>query len=448
MIILQAETMHPEHKPTTIAFLPEELLVEIFIYHWRENFPNCTCRPELTLSHVNQCWRAISIATPRLWTRVNRLASQKRLEPIAAYLARSKQMPIDLVVVMSPDTLDDISELCVVIQPHLHLLRKFEFHDYSQATGGTLFRMMTTLHAPFLQFMHLSPEWHYRDSANGQTTLFEGGVPRLNYVSLNKVIQPGLAFPHHSVTHLMLRLDLYKGNKEESYSWITAQLTGCPQLVYLDIGVLPWQQDWVHSGISALPTLLTLECKAIDWAGAASLLRAFSLSALQRLCINFCGNLCADTPIGQFDLPSLCTLALSYPSFPWRQQPFHSAAEAFPQITELSLCSFGAASAAKALCTFLCTAGTRDGRPWPHVDTLGMDSVPPCEQLSAMLAQRALEGHSVARLQIPKHSISDCEKVVRGLSAPVSVEEFGHEKPFSKGARDCLGITPVSAQGH
>ncbi|KAF7967231.1 hypothetical protein HWV62_35075 [Athelia sp. TMB] len=343
---------------------------------------------------------------------------------------------------MSPHPLEDICEFCVVIQPHLHLLRKFEFHGYSQATGGTLLRMMAALHAPFLQFMHLSPEWGYRDSAHGQTALFEGGAPRLSHVSLDHVIQPGLVFPHRSVTHLMLRLDLYKGNKEESYSWITAQLIGCPQLVHLDIGVLPWQQYWVHSDIHALPTLLTLECKAIDWAGASSLLHAFSLRALQRLCINFCGNLCVDTPTGPFDLPALRTLALSYPSFPARQQPLHDAVAAFPQITALSLCSFGAAVAAAALCTYLRTAGT-----WPHVDALAMDAAPPCEELRAMLAQRVLDGRPVARLRLPKDAMSDGERAVLDVGAPMVVEEYEHEKPFS-GARDCLGITRISAVGY
>ena len=139
--------------PATISILPEELLVEVFVYYWREDstedYSDHICRPELTLSHIDQRWRAISIAIPRLWTRINRVVAQKCLEPIIAYLARSKHMPFDLVVLMrfninmKKQTPDDISEFCTVIQPHLHLLRKFEFRGYaSQAATGKLLRMM------------------------------------------------------------------------------------------------------------------------------------------------------------------------------------------------------------------------------------------------------------------------------------------------------------------
>lgn len=413
----------------TVGLLPEELFVVIFTHHWRDNYTEHASRPEVTLSHVNRRWRDISISTSQLWTRVYRAAKQRRLDSIIAYLARSNQLPIDLSVIMSFK--DDISQLCKILQPHIHRLRRLEFNGYvSQAVGEQLLGMMQALHAPSLRYLLLSPNSRYRTSENGHTSLFEAGAPRLGHVLLGAVMQLHLKFPHSSITHLKLELDDYEWGREESSLWIPERLTSCPLLIYLDLGNVPWH-PWAQSDIYPLRSLLTLTFSTVDWRGASTVLRSLHCESLQHLSIKFGATYQAPTDMGQFDLPSLKKLTLSHTRKPGFY-PFSGVAKAFSQITELCLAHFSDSFAmSRSLFAFLDTATGATRIPtWPHLKIISIDSQPPIEELPSMLSWRSLKGYPISRLRLPKCYIQEGEQAVSGVYPPVIVEELVHEEAF------------------
>ena len=136
---------HTRNSLVSISSLPDELLVEIFTVGSRVPIDpnNPHARFEILISHVCHMWRNTALGTPMLWTRVHRAMCQKEIGSIAAYLERSKDMPIDLAIEIAGDDqvwaveeaeYEDDSELAPMyqlLQPHIHRCEAIRIRSFS-----------------------------------------------------------------------------------------------------------------------------------------------------------------------------------------------------------------------------------------------------------------------------------------------------------------------------
>ncbi|TCD61502.1 hypothetical protein EIP91_008368 [Steccherinum ochraceum] len=90
-----AETKRKMNALRPLCRLPPETLGEIFALHADNTeifVEDCTIIP----SHVCHYWREVALSTPRMWTRV---AIDRKLERVEAFLERSKQVPLRISVI-------------------------------------------------------------------------------------------------------------------------------------------------------------------------------------------------------------------------------------------------------------------------------------------------------------------------------------------------------------
>ena len=94
--------LEAEKKP--INWLPPELLEQVFLALTDFDLPNFKYRPQVVVSHVCMKWRIISLASYRLWSRIN---IQGFAKPDAAltFLKRSGTIPLEIDYCSSEDAL-------------------------------------------------------------------------------------------------------------------------------------------------------------------------------------------------------------------------------------------------------------------------------------------------------------------------------------------------------
>ncbi|KAF7972780.1 hypothetical protein HWV62_17050 [Athelia sp. TMB] len=362
-----------------ISILPEELLLETFIYCWLRNFTDLRLRPEVTLSQVNRHWRTTTIAAPKLWTRIILFNLQKDLEPISVYLARSNQMPIDLVVFLptSTDSID-LSEFCQLIEVHLPLLRNLRIHSNNLAEQPLL-NLLKPLALPFLNSVRFSLTPQEAWPAGGPTAIFEG-----------------------------------------------AQLASGAPLVFLDLGWIPAISSDIRT--FNIPTLRTLVFGANDWITTLKFLRAIIAPSLHHLILSLpYDSGCHDFPeSGPIKLPSLQRLTLRnmvhlcFPHF----------FQAFPLVTEVYV-----TDNISFLFFLLCLLGSAEGgnplgMAWPNLRVIGTTDEPSFDELKSLLDQRAAKDAPIEKLLLQPKYMVQAREVVHGLEFPVLVEEFVYRSPF------------------
>lgn len=75
-----------------LVSLPPELLAAIFLF----SITNCDDH-SVTISHVCQDWRGISLSLPSLWTRIQ-ISSKISGEIVSMFLERSRACPLDILI--------------------------------------------------------------------------------------------------------------------------------------------------------------------------------------------------------------------------------------------------------------------------------------------------------------------------------------------------------------
>ncbi|KAF7979463.1 hypothetical protein HWV62_42277 [Athelia sp. TMB] len=411
---------------TPISILPEELLLEMFIYCWLRNFTDLRLRPEVTLSHVDRHWRKTTIAAPKLWTRIILFNLKKDLEPISVYLARSNQMPIDLVVFLPTSTNSiDLSEFCQLIEVHLPLLRNLRIHSNNLAEQPLL-NLLKPLALPFLNSVRFSLTPQEAWPAGGPTAIFEGGAPMLSHICLRRYLPSTFQIPIQSATHLCLELSLSEWRRPESFTWITAQLASGAPLVFLDLGWIPVISSDIRT--FDIPTLRTLVFGAKDWITTLKFLRAIIAPSLHHLILSLpYDSESHDFPeSGPIKLQSLQRLTLRnmvHPCFPHFFQ-------AFPLVTEVYV-----TDNISFLFFLLCLLGSAEGvnplgMAWPNLRVIGTTDEPSFDELKSLLDQRAAKDAPIEKLLLQSKYMAQAREVVHGLEFPVLVEEFVYRSPF------------------
>ncbi|KAJ6629402.1 hypothetical protein B0H10DRAFT_1939795 [Mycena sp. CBHHK59/15] len=102
--VLEAKSkeLHSERQP--INWLPVELLMHIFVTFTAAGLDShqpdeVYHRAPVIVSHVSSRWRSISLATPKMWTRLSVQSTVWNARPIVTFLARSGTAPLDLVFI-------------------------------------------------------------------------------------------------------------------------------------------------------------------------------------------------------------------------------------------------------------------------------------------------------------------------------------------------------------
>ncbi|KAF7976800.1 hypothetical protein HWV62_5656 [Athelia sp. TMB] len=432
-----------DYKPCFIEVLPEELLKDIFICRASNDYgATITSRGEIVLSHVCHYWREVSISTPQLWTRVHRRVRQRHLSPISTYLARSKQMPLDLIVhaAYQPSSpwadqefiAESLVGVCELLEPHISRCRKIEFYGENSANEDPFLQMLASISMPILQSLHLSPRVEGGSFEAEQAVLFNDDAPMLRRVSLrfSQALRV-LTVPLPHVTHL--RFDISdRITQESAYGppWITEQLARCPLLVHLDLGIIAISPSW--NGIHLnLPLLLTMSFVATNWDTTSAVLGAFECVSLEHLNIAVQYTEWVPTARGPLKFPLLRKLSLSQLISP--APPFPHMSILFPLISELSFNhsldvpglidrfdSISRDSASAASTSIIL----------PHLKTIGINAEPPVDELRSLLTGRAEHGGPIEQLLVPREHIAKGREIASAMEPPVAVGEFVEFCPF------------------
>ena len=84
-----------EAQKEPINWLPPELLEQVFLAVSDFDLPNSKYRPQVVVSHVCMKWRIVSLASPRLWSRIN-LQGYVKPNPLLTFLDRSGKAPLEI----------------------------------------------------------------------------------------------------------------------------------------------------------------------------------------------------------------------------------------------------------------------------------------------------------------------------------------------------------------
>ncbi|KAH7906126.1 hypothetical protein BJ138DRAFT_666795 [Hygrophoropsis aurantiaca] len=175
--------------------LPVELVQKIFSAGWKDDQFNrigqrvYTTPFEVIVSHVSAHWRDIALDTPLLWSAI-RFTPQSYKARIFAYIARSKERPLSIVI-------GDIGSMHMeraISTLHLcfHRLRKIRVEAMYQQD---LFRFLTLLDnysLPLLEGLEAGGSCSRRvsDSARMQPCVMKGKMPSLTSLLFDNFQMP------------------------------------------------------------------------------------------------------------------------------------------------------------------------------------------------------------------------------------------------------------------
>lgn len=216
----QLNSFRNAHPP--ISSLPNEILVEIFTIGHRSK-PSTPF--EVLVSHVSHHWREVALGTPKLWAKIHRQSYQRAVGFIAAYLQRSRQLPIYLTFNIGSDDLDsdgcdcgcgsgpeqnetekNISRFRRLVKPHISRCKTLIIESESYLPLIPVLRMLSAAAVPALRLIRINVA---NLPAEQEWQLFRGGAPLLNHVYLFRHAALFYCHPHlDHVTTLRFELPL------------------------------------------------------------------------------------------------------------------------------------------------------------------------------------------------------------------------------------------------
>ncbi|KAJ7681880.1 hypothetical protein DFH06DRAFT_955788, partial [Mycena polygramma] len=144
--------------------LPEDLVRAIFMACLPpiRNPAISSKEAPLLLCQINQSWRGIALATPRLWTAIHIVipkASQLQhlIEQVAIWLKRSGTVPLDISVVFSrtSDGDDHISPLLLTLVEVSRRWRSLEIGLHRHLLAGSPLLSLTSRDVPLLETVNI-----------------------------------------------------------------------------------------------------------------------------------------------------------------------------------------------------------------------------------------------------------------------------------------------------
>ena len=112
-----------EAQKEPINWLPPELLEQVFLAVTDFDLPNSKYRPQVVVSHVCTKWRIISLASTRLWSRIN-LQGFTKPDALSTFLKRSGKAPLEidyrsLANVSASQECSQMAGMIIITQQHL-----------------------------------------------------------------------------------------------------------------------------------------------------------------------------------------------------------------------------------------------------------------------------------------------------------------------------------------
>lgn len=442
--IVQAAYNALYNGTAAVSSLPDEILSTIFetghrLQASKDHF-------ELLASHVTRHWRAVALATPEIWAKIQRANYQQELDPIAAYLRRSKTVAFDLTINIGRvctyyadeykeeliEEFDDMAPFCNLIAAHMGRCRRLFISPDNAWDLVRVLDFFSSSAAPILKSLHVSPSKDQSIVYDRSHQIFAAGAPRLNTVYLASATLRACHPPLETVTALHL-----KGCMKNEFRWLHDTFSGMPRLTHLELHCVASSSPWPPETEIHLPTLRALRIVVLDIGdqlpGILAPINAPSLEVLSLDRLVF-----FDPRLDQF----FESLALSGPpKFPVLRQLMLSLIDppnmrnfalAFPSVTHLTIHRFHDNSS-----VFWQFSRNQDsGVYWPDLHTLAIpDAYEPIVPVWEFLLERIHMGHPVQNLllglqwRLRDLGISAWEERLRDHTR-VEVYENAWPKPF------------------
>lgn len=439
----QREYNSLQNSIAPISSLPNEVLAEIFITgHHLLLYDHAPF--EILVSHVIHHWREIALGTSTLWVDIHRHERQHNMEPIAAYLQRSKLSPLRLVLEIGRDEeyesdLDgsveeseeeDISLLCELIEPHLPRCRRLVIRSENSVQDLNILEWLASMSAPILQSLQIRlslGQEHMREPLR----ILNGGAQFLTDVHLNGIDLIYCHPPVASVTTLRLDLDDWAGRNRAQFQELSIILSAMPNLVHLELATSCWPFE-VPMLLSALHTI---QYQSYDLDGASGLLVALIAPSLQHMTMYAMSPMATklDERValnGASNFPSLQRLYFSTAEGVVTLSDMRSLSRAFPYLTEIKFTVYQPAHAHIGQMLAL----TEDQSlyngvgVWPQLHTLGIcisyNGQFPTPELRNFLTKRATMGLPIRTLLLPESQLANGRELSSCTEPPVTIAEL------------------------
>ncbi|KAH7909531.1 hypothetical protein BJ138DRAFT_978010, partial [Hygrophoropsis aurantiaca] len=262
---------------------------------------------QILASHVCARWRAITLTTPLLWTRIQvEFTATPPFGGLIAKLTRSQNQFIDILIDAAPSDAQSmpdahLNQVIVLLAPHTARWRSFDLNvtSYHQLQGCWELLTVPLLQPP-LHLVELIVEnsKNIKDFPGSPVTFFDGNLPRLKSVILIGVgvdwEQRWLKGSPHLTDIELTDLEM---NMRPSWEKFVRLLTESPQLQRLKL-YEPVSWDWEPSPehmssssfLPALPMLQTLELERVSQNYARSILTRLAFPSLANLKLELCGE--------------------------------------------------------------------------------------------------------------------------------------------------------------
>ena len=126
--VVEEKISELEAQKEPINWLPPELLEQVFLAVTDFDLPNSKYRPQVVVSHVCAKWRTISLASPRLWSRINLLGFTKP-DALLTFVKRSGRAPLEIDY-RSLAHVSATQECCQMADMIIQTQQHFERVDY------------------------------------------------------------------------------------------------------------------------------------------------------------------------------------------------------------------------------------------------------------------------------------------------------------------------------
>ena len=132
-VVVEEKISELEAQKEPINWLPPELLEQVFLAVADFDLPNSNYRPQVVVSHVCVKWRMISLASPRLWSRIN-LQGFRKPDAALTFLKRSGTAPLEIDYCSSVDALPTqecyhIVDMIAQTQPHFERVHQLSLRS-------------------------------------------------------------------------------------------------------------------------------------------------------------------------------------------------------------------------------------------------------------------------------------------------------------------------------
>ncbi|TFK72766.1 hypothetical protein BDN72DRAFT_297057 [Pluteus cervinus] len=390
--------------PRNDPIFPNEILALVF--EWGSFSP--TGPPfEILISQVSQHWRAVALATPKLWRSVRFTLGRISKMRASSYLKRSASYPLHVTCVFRPRTREETptseADFLVSISQllaNVHRLQRLRVVCQDGTQMVKLISEARDLCAPILEVLDITVLEGGCPPHNSGTRIFKNGSPKLHVVRVAEFPLSKLVFPLQRITHLEI-CTLSDCNRRISYAFFIAMLKDLHslQLLALSNPVFP-NVGW--PALSDKPSVILRHLKTLSLKDSETTLRRYLLAIdapiLQELILHDLCHADLEAPFVRANYPSIQSITLDNPSLSLESLDYLH--QFFPIAKHLCILQ----ADPETLSSLLVQDGHDDlkSSAWTHLQTITLAPAP--ESMTSLLrlaTGRKLVGHALETIILP-----------------------------------------------